>query len=280
MLEEPISNFLMERGSLGLHLEEGDGWSVVTGYFNDEQADGTLQEVLVAVQTYVAALREIDPSLEEPTLSLRPVEEEDWEEEWRSRFGLIRVTPRMMIRPSWEPYAPTRDEIVLIIDPKMAFGTGEHPTTRICLRGLEDLVKPGSRVLDVGTGTGVLSIAAVKLGARRVLALDVDENAVASCRENVVLNETAEHVQVIRGTLDAAVSGPFDLVVANIQFSVIVPFLCHVSRVLDGSGTAFFSGLLEQEEVAFRTALEEKGFEVSGVDREGEWIGMRAVRGS
>lgn len=277
-LTEPISNFLMERGSAGLHIEEDDGRSVVEGYF-EERVRGSPQAVLTALQAYVAALRAMDPSLEEPVLSLRTVEEEDWEADWRSRFGLIRVTQRMVIRPSWEPYAPTRDEIVLIIDPKMAFGTGEHPTTRICLRALEDLVRPGFRVLDVGAGTAVLSIAAAKLGAGRVLALDVDENAVANGRDNVVLNGTADQVEIARSTLDGGVSGPFDLVVANIQFSVIVPFLGHVCRVLDRNGTAFFSGLLKQEERGFRTALEEEGFSVSGVDQEGEWIGVRVDQG-
>ena len=150
------------------------------------------------------------------------MEERDWEAEWRRFFAPVWATERIVVHPSWIPVELAEGQIAVHIDPKMAFGTGGHESTQLCLQALEHYLRPGARCLDLGTGSGILSIAAALLGAGSVLAVDIDEKAVANARENLAHNRIdSGQVEVRLGSVEAIAERPFDLVLANIQSHVL-----------------------------------------------------------
>jgi ribosomal protein L11 methyltransferase len=199
----------------------------------------------------------------------RPLREEDWATAWKAFYKPFRVGRRLVVRPSWEPYAAAPDDCVLELDPGMAFGTGEHPTTRLCLEALEERVRPGDRVLDWGTGSGILAIAAVKLGATWVDARDHDPVAVAAARENARRNEVADRVLVERGDLPGA--APYDGVVANILAGPILAAAPRLRRLTRPGGWLIASGLTDARVAAVARALQDAGFSPPLTRAAGEW---------
>jgi ribosomal protein L11 methyltransferase len=169
-----------------------------------------------------------------------------------------------------------RGAIVIDIDPGMAFGTGQHPTTAMCLRALEDHVRTGSIVLDLGCGSGILAIAAAKLGAEQVLALDIDPNAVRAARENAAANSVADVIDVREGTLDAA-GGPFDVVVANISGLTLERLAVQLVRSLTPGGSLITSGFLEDAVAGLSCAFEAAGLTVVNLIEDGVWRAIIAV---
>ncbi|MBM3460451.1 MAG: methyltransferase domain-containing protein [Armatimonadetes bacterium] len=205
------------------------------------------------------------------------VPDERWGERWREFFQPVRATGRIVVGPPWAGMTAGPDGIVIVIEPKMAFGTGWHESTRLALQALERVVRPGDRVLDLGTGSGVLSIAAAKLGAR-CLAVDIDPVALDNARENLALNGVADRVEVVCGSLDAVREAGFDGIVANIQTNVLVPLLGDLRGRLRRGGRLLLSGILDREEAQIREALRRTAWGEPGVIREGEWIGVVAER--
>jgi len=279
---DALSNFLMEQGSCGLEscgsdeVGRADEAVVLRAYF-ERREDRTAEELFTIVRRYVDALGALK-AVVQARVSVHEVEEADWEACWRAHFGIVRVGTRIVVRPSWVSYEARPDEIVLAIDPKMAFGVGTHPTTRLGLIALEEQIEPGDAALDVGTGTGILAIAAAKFGAERVVGVDVDEDAVRNARENVRLNGAEDRVRIEQGTIDAAVGDAFNVIAANIRFDVLSSMLDSIARAVIPDGMALFSGLLVQEERAFADRLREADFRISGTDRLGEWIAFRTIR--
>lgn len=206
------------------------------------------------------------------------VQDEDWEQVWKEFYHPLRVGRRLVITPSWEPWPPVDDpaaarpdDIVIELDPEMAFGTGNHATTQLCLCVLEDLVQPGATVLDIGCGSGILSIAAARLGATRIVAIDVDPVAVATATTNSARNQVAASVQVRRGDLSSVTDGPFDLVVANVNAPVVDEIAGDVFAGLAPGGYYAASGLIERS-VAGTTATQvAAGFAVVDVRRLEGW---------
>lgn len=213
-----------------------------------------------------------------PAASVRPLEDRNWNEEWERTIRPIRVSDRIVIRPSWQEFAAAPGEIVLVIDPKMSFGTGYHETTRLSLRMLERHLRPGASVLDVGTGTGVLAIAAVKLGAASAAGTDIDEWSAANALENIRLNGLEGRVGIHEGELASLTSGPFGLVVANIQRNVLEELLPEFSRLLVRDGVLLLSGLLEVDAGPMETSLRGAGFVAVDRLQENEWIALAARR--
>jgi len=215
---------------------------------------------------HLSQLRRIEP------LQVTRLAEEDWSEAWKRFFFVQRVSDRVVIKPTWREYRAVPGEVVLELDPGMAFGTGLHPTTRMCLQALEKYVESGMRVLDVGTGSGILAIAAVKLGAASVTALDVDPVAVEVARKNVALNGLQERVQVELGSLpprgDAA---QFHLVLANIIARVIVDLAPHLHEAALQGGLVVASGIITERAEWARGALEAAGLRVVETLAEGDW---------
>ncbi len=211
-------------------------------------------------------------------LETRTVNEEDWANAWKEYFHVTHIGRRLVIRPSWREYAPKPHEVVLTLDPGMAFGTGLHPTTRMCLEELEKRVQPGMRVLDVGTGSGILSIAAAKLGAESVYAIDNSSVAVESAAANVSLNGLSERVKVVPGVLDDAeatrVAGQYDLVLANIIAHVIGSIAPQLARVMTPQGVLVTSGIIEARRQDAEGPLQEAGLEMVEQVMIEDWLAL------
>jgi len=199
---------------------------------------------------------------------------EAWAEHWRAGFGTRWITPRILVTPSWLPVEAGPGEVVLIVDPGMAFGTSEHPTTRGCLRLLDRLVEPGSRWADVGSGSGILAMACARLGARSVLALELDPWACTAARENLERNGLTGAVRVeSRAVGPEFLPGeePFDGIVANIEAGILRPLVPGFARGLRPGGHLLLSGILQVEASTLRGVAEDAGFRFLAEDREGEW---------
>lgn len=211
-----------------------------------------------------------------PEPSFRPVADADWAEAWKRHLRVLHVGQRIVIRPSWLPYAPQPDEIVIELDPGMAFGTGSHPTTQMCLLALEAHVRPGMRLLDLGCGSGILAIAGAKLGGGPALAVDNDPQAVAAARENARRNGVAERVRVIEGSLEQ-IAGQFDLLLVNILAQVIIEMAGRgLAERLAPDGLLVAAGLLAEQEREVTEALARAGLEITGRRQIEDWVGLEA----
>lgn len=211
-----------------------------------------------------------------PIISFELAQGRNWNEEWEQTIRPLRVTERIVVTPSWHTFDRSGDDIVLVIDPKMSFGTGHHETTRLSLTLIEMYIRPSVRFLDVGTGTGILAIAARKLGAEFCVGLDVDEWAYRNALENVRRNNVDETVQLFLGPLSSIPAGRFDLIAANIQLDVIGTLLTEIVQRLSPDGVIVFSGLLSTEEEAFRAMLTRHRLAVRTMLAEAEWIAAAA----
>jgi ribosomal protein L11 methyltransferase len=209
-----------------------------------------------------------------PKISTTHLEEQNWNEEWEKTIQPIQVTNRIVIKPTWQEYKASPDQIVLTIDPKMAFGTGYHETTRLCLKVVEQHIRPGMCLLDVGTGTGVLAIAAAKLGAKLAVGVDNDEWSYVNAVENVRLNHIEERVRIIHGKLSSVGKGKFDIITANIQRNIIEPLLNEMKNKLVESGMMILSGLLFPDKEPIGQRLSALRFEVCEELMENEWIAL------
>jgi ribosomal protein L11 methyltransferase len=238
--------------------------SVVKAYL---PVDDRLGERLDALDAALAALGL------HPELRTRTVHEQDWADAWKAHFHVERIGRRLVIRPSWQPFTPAPDDVVIDLDPGMAFGTGQHPTTRTCLELLEEHVVPGSVVLDVGTGSGILAVAAVKLGAARCLALDGDPQAVRVARENAVRNGVADRVQVAEGTLPIALAArhAFDLALANITAAAVAALAPALATALRPGGMLIGSGIVADRLDQVLAAMRAAGFTMRAVCATDDW---------
>jgi len=216
----------------------------------------------------------LDPGV--ATVSVRIADEEEWANEWKKYYHPVRVTDRLTIKPTWEEYAPTADEIVIELDPGMAFGTGTHPTTNLCLRTLEKVIKPGDTIVDVGCGTAILSIACAKMGAESVLALDLDPVAVEVARENVELNNASDKVTVRANDLLKGVDSKYDVVVANILAEIILLMVGQARDVIKPDGTFITSGIIKEKADLVRAELTANGFQIVDTITEEDWVALVA----
>lgn len=203
------------------------------------------------------------------------VDEEDWSTAWKKYYKPLKLTERIIIKPSWEAYEKQDSEIVIELDPGMAFGTGTHETTQMCAALLDEFVKPEDRVMDIGCGTGILAIIAVKLGAQRVAALDVDPMAVRITEENSVMNGVSHHIEASVGILQDYPKGiQADIIVANIIASVIVDLADVIPQYLKAGGTFITSGIIRERRDEVIKAYEAIGLSPLIIKEMGEWVGM------
>ncbi len=283
VVEMPVDCFEHELGTAPLPAEV-----LVKTYV---PLDGTTDEVRRRLEEGLWHLRQIYPF---PEPAFRELAEEDWAEAWKQNYHLQRVGRRLVIVPAWEEYASAPEEITIRLEPGMAFGTGLHPTTRLCLEALERYVIPNSTLLDVGTGSGVLAIGAAKLGARRVEAVDADPVAVSVAQENVRLNGVTDVVVVAHGSLPGgdvvplnfATDGPvpmladgqFDVVVVNIVAPVIVGMAASLAERVRPGGMVIAAGLIEPQEPDVQDAFAHHGLQVVERSQEKDWVGLVAYR--
>jgi ribosomal protein L11 methyltransferase len=202
------------------------------------------------------------------------LEDQNWNKLWEKSREVIRVSDRIVIKPTFKNYSAEDNEIVLTIDPKMSFGTGEHQTTKLILRLLEMYVKKGMKVLDVGSGTGILSIAAVKLGAEKVVAVDFDEICLENCKENCILNKVEDSIEVVTGEIDVVKENNFDLILANIQKNVLLEIADKIKSKLNQNGVVILSGLLESDKSAIEEKYHSLGFKTELIETMDEWLAV------
>jgi ribosomal protein L11 methyltransferase len=209
-------------------------------------------------------------------LDTRIVNEEDWANAWKDYYHVTHIGRRLVIRPSWRDYTPKDDEVVLELDPGMAFGTGLHPTTRMCLEQVEQRVQPGKRILDVGTGSGILALAAAKLGASEIYCIDNSSVAVESASANAAANSLEDRITVVLGTLDEAeakrMQGRYDMVLANIIARVIGSIAPHLARVLAPGGILIASGIIEDRRHEAEQPLLDAGLKLVETVMIDDWV--------
>lgn len=214
-------------------------------------------------------------------LTTRIVHEADWAEAWKAHFPVLRAGRRLVVKPTWRRHRRLPDDVVLALDPGMAFGTGLHPTTRLCLAGVEALADRGhiggARVLDVGCGSGILAIAALKLGAAMAFGIDTDPIAIEATTANAARNRLARRILARGGSLPTG-EVPFDVVLANLIAGLLVPLAPLLRDELRPGGALLASGIFVDREVEVRGAFEAAGLAVVGRSAEGEWVALEAHR--
>lgn len=202
------------------------------------------------------------------------LEDKNWNEIWEKSREVIKVSDKIVIRPTFKQYSARQDEIVLIIDPKMSFGTGEHQTTRLMLRLLEKFIAKGMKVLDVGSGTGILAIASIKLGATKAVAVDFDEICLVNCKENCILNGVENSVEVLTGEISDVQENNFDLILANIQKNVLIEIAESIKAKLKLNGIVILSGLLKTDKSEIEKKYHLLGFDTERIEDMDEWIAV------
>ena len=236
----------------------------------DEGLDKRLEELFSALERLG-----LKP---EADVSTRRTREEDWASTWKQYYKPLHVGKRIVVKPSWEDYRAADGELVIELDPGMAFGCGTHPTTSLCLKLLEKYIRGGERVYDVGTGSGILAIAAAALGAGRVVAVDLDPVACRVAAENVARNQVEGIVRVVQGNLLDNINDGAELVVANIIASVIISLAPDAAAVLVPGGSLIASGIIRQRADEVRDALEKAGLTPWEQLEEGEWTAIVAKK--
>ncbi|MCS7061948.1 MAG: 50S ribosomal protein L11 methyltransferase [Anaerolineae bacterium] len=248
--------------------EGASGPVIVRAYL---PCDDTLEERRAHVERALRCLNLIRPA---PQPTYRPIAQADWAEAWKASFKPVRIGQRILICPSWMPGEARPDDLVLTLDPGLAFGTGLHPTTQLCAAAVEAYVQAGARVLDVGTGSGILSILAARLGASEVLGVDTDEEAVRAARENVLRNDVSAQVRIELGSHEHA-KGVYDVVVANILAGVIHRLL---QEGLASKGRTFiFSGILDTQTSEIVSAMRQSGLQLVEQKQIADWICLVAT---
>ncbi len=207
--------------------------------------------------------------------SIVGVNEEDWANNWKQYYHTQRIGKRIIVTPSWEEYTPAEGEVQMRLDPGMAFGTGTHDTTRLCLELLEEVVTPETRILDVGTGSGILSVGGVLLGAPSALGVDIDPVAVKVANENAEINEVTGKTEFVCGDLTDKVHGKFEIVTANIVADVIIRLLSTVKNYLLKGGVLIVSGIIDTRADEVENACHEAGFVTEKRLEHGGWVAIK-----
>ena len=265
---EPIS-YLFSRYGYGLSTEDTGGESFLLRTY----LPSTSRARRARIEVGVNLVRLLQPFSD---LEVKELWDNDWESAWKSYFSLLKIGSGLVIKPSWITYEAGPGELVIELDPGMAFGTGYHPTTRMCLEALERRVRPGMNVLDLGTGSGILTIAAAKLGAASLLALDVDPTAVKAARKNFKSVGPLGKVRLARGTLPHRLTphGSFDLATANITSKVLCDKAPQLHDVLVPGGVLIASGIIEGQKQELEETLLHSGFSLLETYQTDDWVAL------
>ncbi|WP_226656817.1 50S ribosomal protein L11 methyltransferase [Pseudalkalibacillus hwajinpoensis] len=294
---EAVSNILHEAGASGVVIEDPMDlvkvWDTTFGEVyqlnpDDYPEEGVILKAYLPVNSFLGETVEqikeaingllvYDIDLGHNTVQISEVNEEEWATAWKKYYKPVKISERITITPTWEDYQPvTTDEIIIELDPGMAFGTGTHPTTVLCVQALEKIIQPGQRVIDVGTGSGVLSIAAASLGADSVDALDLDEIAVKSAALNTKLNKVHHKINVSQNNLLEGVEESYDVIVANLLSEIIVRFTDDVARVLKPGGAFITSGIITAKKQEVKQSIMDQGLEIEETLQMEDWVAFIA----
>lgn len=275
-IEDPqLINDLRNSGTWELcDIPEQENTEVVTvsAYYADDEK---LEKRLAEIDEQLALIEERIGKYRFGNTRFRKVSEQDWANEWKQYFHVTHVGKSLVIKPSWEKYAPKEGEHVIEIDPGMAFGTGTHHTTNMMMERLEKVITPDSTVFDVGTGSGILAIAAAMLGAKSVKAVDIDGVAVRVAKENVADNGLSEQIEVREGDLLHGTEGKADVIIANIIADIVIMLLQDIPQKLNDDGVLLASGIIEERMPDVEAAAQAQGLYVDAVDHRGGWVVMQ-----
>lgn len=265
---EVFSNFLLERNTGGLVIDDEklSGQTILTAYLHPQKDKPFTRK---EINNFFKKNRSFFLGAKYRLISLDYIEAEDWLAGWKKSFVPIHVTDKIVVRPSWRQYQVKPDEIEIVIDPKMAFGTGHHQSTAQCLKALERIGCRGKRVLDYGCGTGILAIAASKLGAAEVIALDVDHEAVECARENFALNDVKAQLSQAENFIACP---PCDIVAANLSIDQIIGLYDELNGSLKDGGFMIFSGIPYQDRQRFLDFISDKPYIITDDLAGGDWV--------
>lgn len=292
---EALSNMLAEMGTGGVMIEDPQAISdyANSGLWDAHEFSEELmsrkdviiksylpedENMLNKVEQIIIELNEIETRLDMPPtrVTYKPVAEEDWANAWKVYFKPERIGKITVIKPTWETYEKQEGDLIIEIDPGMAFGTGNHATTALCLQMLEEYVKPGMDVIDVGTGSGILAIQAGLLGANTVQAMDYDTVAVSAAKENIALNNLQEKVSICQSDLLAEAYGQADIIVANIIADIIIRLTPSTIEYLKNGKVFISSGIIDTRKDDVLAALEEHKFSIIEVRENAGWVAIAA----
>ncbi|MDY6792074.1 MAG: 50S ribosomal protein L11 methyltransferase [Thermodesulfobacteriota bacterium] len=283
-----ISNIFYELGLKGVVVGDPDikpaeqrgnkdkispGDISVTGYIPEDKQS---QKHLKIIKEKLSALEKEWGILSKSIC--RTIDEQDWSESWKEFFHPLKITQKIVIKPSWQDYDANPDDLIIEIDPGMAFGTGTHPTTALCISMIEKYIKQGDTFLDIGTGSGILMIVAAKLGARKVCGIDNDELAIDIAEKNLILNGIEnKHFKLMPGTLTDNVTERFDFVAANILTETILILLESIKRVLKKRSVFICSGIIEKNKDKVIKKMVASGFKIKEIVKREEWVSIVGV---
>jgi ribosomal protein L11 methyltransferase len=289
---EIISNIFIELGSKGVMIEDPSDFHLqgqdplawdymekevfdfghddvrVIGYFSSEE---DINEKISEIEKRLDYVKSL--GLDTGTLEIykREVKQENWENEWKKYFNVQKVSDSIVIKPSWEEYTAKEGEKIIDIDPGMAFGTGTHETTRMCINAIEKYMNKGDSLIDIGCGSGILSIAAAHLGAEKVIAVDLDKLAVKVSKENVDLNGFSNTIDVRYGDLTDVIDEKADVIVANIIADIIAKLSENIADFIKDGGYFISSGIINDKKDFVISKLKENNFDIIEESNDGEW---------
>ncbi|QHT47206.1 50S ribosomal protein L11 methyltransferase [Bacillus sp. SB49] len=293
---EPVSNILHESGASGVVIEDPEDmkrYKTKLGEIyelnpDDYPKDGVyvkaympmtsfLGETVDGIKRSVNNLTEFGIDIGRNEVTIQEVHEEDWATSWKKYYKPVKISEKITIIPTWEDYTPvSSDEIIIEMDPGMAFGTGTHPTTVLSIQALEQYLVPGDNVIDVGAGSGILSVASIMLGAEHAYAYDLDDVAVSSSKNNAALNKVDDKVTVQVNDLLQGVDWEADLIVSNILAEIIVKFTDDAYNVVKPGGYFITCGIISARKEMVRDRLVESGFEIVETNMMEDWVSIIA----
>lgn len=271
---EAVINLLLENGAGGVQIEDEQDLDniVLATYF---QADSPLNELTSELEQKIKDLSRFGLEPGQAKVELATLDDANWIDVWKKYYHPVRLTRYLTIVPSWEGYTPVdQDEKVIVLDPGRAFGTGTHPTTRLALQALETVIRGGETLIDVGTGSGVLSIAARYLGVGPIFAYDVDEVAVSAAKENFELNQMTKDIVLAPNDLLSGIDQKVDLITANILAEIIEPLIPQAVTCLRPGGIFITSGIIKDKKDQIVTKLTAHGFVVDQILNMKDWYAV------
>ena len=261
---EDVSAYLFAMGCEGVHMNEKE----VLAYFNKHNWSQEIQTGLVGF------ISQIIPTFTRRDIQVKALSDFDWSTSWKQYFKPVRITSTIVVLPPWEEYPIQEGDVPIIINPQMAFGTGQHESTQLVIQGMAKWLKPGMQVLDVGTGSGILAIIADKLGAESVAAIDHDIEAVKNASENAVLNKVSGGMRIVLAELEQLIPQEFDLILANINKNALLKYAGLFPDFMSAQGKLILSGILATDDRTVVEQYHQQGFRLVSKHLKKEWLAL------